>query len=79
MSCCDDSVKSFLTRLRGLFGRSSRALAVGVFLLLSGMPIRPEELKEHMQYTSKAKIVQILECEQQPPGDPPCEDEIKEG
>lgn len=73
MSYCDDSAKSFLARLRGLFGRRSRALCVGVFLLggaLSGMPIRPEEIEEHMRSMCKAKIVQLLEQEQQPPGDP---------
>jgi len=76
MSSCDDCVKSFLARLRGLVGRRSRALAVRVFLLLSGMPIRPEEVEEHMQCMSKARIVQTLEREQQRPGDPACEDEI---
>jgi hypothetical protein len=78
MSSCDDSARSVLARLRGLFGRRSRTLAVGVFLLggaLSGTPIRPEEIEEHMRSMSKAKIVQVLEREQQPPGDPPKEGE----
>ncbi len=64
---------SYAVRLRGLFGRRSRALALGVFLLLSPVPIRPEEVKEHMQCMSKARMVQVIEREQQPPGDPPCD------
>jgi hypothetical protein len=74
MSHSDKSAMPFLARLRGLFGRRSRALAVGVFLMggaLSGMPIRPEEIEEHMRSMSKAKIVQLLELEQEPPGDLP--------
>jgi hypothetical protein len=76
MSSCDDCARSFFARLRALFGRRSRALAVGVFLLLSPIPIRPEEIEEHMHCMSKARMVQILERDQQPPGDPPCADEI---
>jgi hypothetical protein len=74
MSHSDKSAIPFLARLRGLFGRRSRALALGVFLMggaLSGMPIRPEEIEEHMRSMSKAKIVQLLEHEQEPPGDLP--------
>lgn len=35
------------------------------------MPIRPEEIEEHMRRISKAKVVQILEQEHRPSGDPP--------
>lgn len=78
-TCDDDSAKFFLVRLRGLFGRRSRTLTASVFLLggtLSGMPIRPEDIEEHMHSMSKAKIVQVLERKQQPPGDPPAEEEM---
>ena len=74
MSYSDISAKTFLARLRGLLGCRSRALAVGVFLLggaLTGMPIRPGEIEEHMRSMSKAKILQLLEHEQEPSGDPP--------
>lgn len=83
MSYSDESAKSFLARLRGLFGRRSRAMAVGVLLLggaLGGVPIRPEEIEEHMRSMSKAKIVQLLEHAQEPSGDPPAEgDDLMRG
>jgi len=72
--CCDHSRGSLLTRFRGLLGHRSRALCVGAFLIggaLGGMPIRPEEIEEHMRRISKAKVVQILEQEHRPSGDPP--------
>jgi hypothetical protein len=40
------------------------------------MPIRPEEIEEHMRSISKARIVQVLENKQLPPGDPPGENEL---
>ncbi len=73
MSCCDRPRRSLLARFRGLLGNRSRALCIGAFLIggaLGGMPIRPEEIEEHMRSMSKAKIVQLLENEQ-PSGDPP--------
>jgi hypothetical protein len=80
MSSCDnESAKSVLARLRGLFDGQPRTLALGVILLagaLSVVPIRPEEIEKHMQSMSKATVVQILERKQQPPGDPPAEDGI---
>lgn len=74
MSDRDQSERSILARFRGLLGHRSRALCLGVFLAgsaLGGMPIRPEEIEEHMSMMSKAKIVQILEQERIPSGDPP--------
>ena len=68
MSVSNGSGKSFLARFRGLLGHRSRALCIGVFLIggaLGGMPIRPEEIEEHMRSMSRAKIVQVLENEQQ--------------
>lgn len=44
------------------------------------MPIRPEEIEEHMCSMSKAKVIQILEQEHRPSGDPPDkEGEIRAG
>lgn len=74
MSSCHVPAKSLLARLQGLFGRRSRALAAGVFLLF--MPIPPEEIEKHIRSMSNAEIVQILERKQQPPGDPPGQDEV---
>lgn len=74
MSSCNYSGKSLLARFRGSFGHRSRALCIGVLLMgsvLGGVPIRPEEIEEHMRAMSRAKIVQLLEHEQQPSGDPP--------
>lgn len=73
MSPCHAPAKSLLARLRGLFGRRSRALVAGIFLLF--MPIPPEEIEKHIRSMSDAEIVQSLERKQQPPGDPPGEDE----
>ena len=74
MSDCDQPSKSLLARFRGLLGRRSRALCIGAFLVggaFGGMPIRPEEIEEHMSSMSKAKVVQVLEQERRPSGDPP--------
>ena len=74
MSFTDDSGKSLFARLRGLLGHRSRAACVGVFLLgsvLSGTPISPEEIEEHMRAMTTAKMAQVLENEQQPPSDLP--------
>jgi hypothetical protein len=38
---------------------------------LVGMPIRPEEIEAHMRNMIEAEIVQILEDETRPAGDPP--------
>jgi hypothetical protein len=76
MPSCHASAKSLLARLRGPFGRRSRALAAGILLLLMPMAIPPEEIEEHIRSMSNAEIVQILERKQQPPGDPPGEDEL---
>jgi len=79
MSFNGDSGKSRIVRFRGLFGHRSRALCVGVFLLggaLSGMPISPEEIEEHMRSMSTARIVQVCEVEQRHPSDIPGEDEM---
>ena len=68
------SGKSLTTRFRGLLGQRSRTLCVGVFLLgglLSGTPIPPEQIEEHMRSMSMAKMVQVLEDGQQRPGDVP--------
>lgn len=74
-----DDGKSLTARFRGLFGHRTRALCLGACLLggaLSGIPIRPEEIEEHMRSMSRAKIVQVLEHEQQRPSDPPGEGAI---
>lgn len=80
MSDFDRSGRSLLARFRGLLGQRSRALCIGVFLIggaFGGMPIRPEEIEEHMRMMSQAKQVQILENEQAS-GDPPgSEDEFR--
>lgn len=80
MACCDVSERPLLARIRGLFGKRTRALCAGAFLILgalSCMPIRPEEIEEHMRSMGKAKVVQLLENEQAS-GDPPeREDEIR--
>lgn len=73
MSDCDRSERSLPARFRGLLGQRSRALCIGVFLIggaLGGMPIRPEEIEEHMRIMSQAKLVQILENEQASGGPP---------
>jgi hypothetical protein len=65
---------SLLAKIRGLLGLRARALFLGVCLgvgALSGMPIRPEEIEKHMRCMSKAEVVQLLENERQPSGDPP--------
>lgn len=67
----------FLARLRGMFGRRSRALAACILLLVSGSPIRPEEIEEHMRNMSKAKIVQAIEHQKQHSGDPPGKKDIE--
>jgi hypothetical protein len=59
-----------------MFGRRSRALAACV-LLVSGSPIRPEEIEEHMRNMSKAKIVQAIEHQKQHSGDPPGKKDIE--
>jgi hypothetical protein len=74
MSFCDRYGPSLLAKIRGLLGLRARALFLGVSLglgALSGMPIRPEEIEKHMRSMSKAEVVQLLENEQQPSGDPP--------
>jgi hypothetical protein len=79
MSSCDRVGSSLLAKIRGRVGRRARALIVGVFLIggaLGGMPIRPEEIEEHMRSGSKAEAVQLLENEQQPSGDPPDNESI---
>jgi len=80
MSDYDHSGKSLLARFRSLFGRRSRALCVGAFLgggALMGMPIKPEEIEEHMRDMSRTRIVQIVEREQELPGQPDLESEIR--
>jgi hypothetical protein len=70
----DRSGIPFLARFRRLLGHRTRALFVGAFLIggaLGGMPIRPEEIEEHMRGMSKAEVVQFLENKHQPSGDPP--------
>ncbi|MBV8896879.1 MAG: hypothetical protein JO051_10245 [Acidobacteriaceae bacterium] len=74
MSDCDQPSKPLLARFRGLLGRRSRAVCLGALLVggaFGGMPIRPEEIEEHMSSMSKAQIVQVLEQEHTPDGDPP--------
>ena len=55
--------------------RRARALALGLFLIVgaqSGLPIRPQEIEEHLRSQTKAEVLQVLEKENQPPGaDPP--------
>jgi hypothetical protein len=76
MCPCDHSAQPFRARLRSLFGRRLPAVAAAVILLMSGMPIPPEEIQERMRMMSKIGIAQVLEHEQQPSGDPPGEDEV---
>jgi transcriptional regulator of nitric oxide reductase len=71
MSPTADRGKSLRVRLRRLFGRRARAIAACILLLAGGLPIRPEELEEQMCRMSNVEIVQALEHEQQPSGDPP--------
>lgn len=79
MSHCDRAGRSLLARFRGLLGRRSRALCVGAFLIggaLGGMPIRPEEIEEHLRSSAQAKLVQILE-NNQPSGEPPNSERVR--
>ncbi len=58
----------------GFFTRRARALALGLFLSVGaycGLPLRPEEIEQQWQSQTKAEVLQVLEEENQPPGDPP--------
>ena len=49
-------------------------LLLGMFLAsgaLLGMPLRPQEIEEHMQMMANAEMVQILEEENRTSGEPP--------
>lgn len=55
----------------------ARLMSHAEFTRTTGVPIPPEEIEQHMQSMSNAKIAQVLEREQQPGGDPPAEGEIR--
>ena len=51
-----------------------RILLLGIFLsggVLLGMPICSQEIEEHMRSMADAEVVQVLEEENQPSGEPP--------
>jgi hypothetical protein len=58
------------------FGRRLRVVAACLLLLVSGAPIRPDEIEEQLSSMSKARVAQVLEHEGQPCGDPPGEEEV---
>lgn len=67
-------LKSLIERGQKYVNLRARTLLLGVFLVgcaIGGMPIRPDEIEQHMRTMSQAEVVQVLEEGTQFRVDPP--------